>query len=167
MLDVIWNAILVVLSIYLYIYIGGVDNSTETKLGAAFWPRLVLVLLILTVLINIAADLKNKGRLEKLRPQLFVNFIKSRLFMGMLLCILFAVMLPWIGFVPASILFFVLFGMLLGERRLWMLAMVSICATLLLFVVFQGILSVFLPRGYGMFRSISLTLEGLLSMLGL
>ena len=63
----------------------------------------------------------------------------------MLLCIAYAALLPHLGFVIASILFLAAFIWFLGERRIWLVAGISIIMPLLLYVIFGVLLSVRLP----------------------
>lgn len=54
---------------------------------------------------------------------------------------------------------------LLGEKRPQMLVITGVVATLVLYIIFQGPLSIFLPRGFGFFRSFALTMESLIGMI--
>ena len=59
-----------------------------------------------------------------------------------------------------SLLILFLYGMLLGEKNIPRLAIASVCITLVLYIVFSGMLSVNLPRGtIGFLRSFALFLE--------
>ena len=57
------------------------------------------------------------------------------------------------------------YGVLLGERRPVVLLVTGVVATLILYIIFQGPLSIFLPRGYSFFRSFALTMEGFIGMI--
>ena len=54
------------------------------------------------------------------------------------------------------------YGMLLGEKKWWRLALIAVALGILLHIVFSGLLGVNLPRGTVPFlRSFSLFLENL------
>ena len=63
----------------------------------------------------------------------------------MLLCVAYAALLPRLGFILASMLFLAAFIWFLGERRIWLVAAISVVMPLLLYVIFGVLLSVRLP----------------------
>ncbi len=164
-LDLIFNVFLLVFSIYCFIYIGAVDNATATELGAAFWPRLILGIMIVLLVIGLVNLLRKKNGKGAVSGEGVKNFFKGKLFLGMVICAVTALILPVIGFIPTSILFLVAYGILLGEKRPKVLAITGIAATLLLYIIFQGPLSIFLPRGQWFFRNFALAMENLIGMI--
>ena len=164
-LDLIFNVALLLFSIYCFIYIGSVDNSTATELGAAFWPRLILGIMIVLLAIGLVTTLRKKNGKGPISGEAVAGFFKSKLLIGMVICAATAVILPIIGFIPTSFLFLIAYGVLLGERRPVVLVVTGILATLVLYIVFQGPLSIFLPRGTGFFRNFALMMENILGMI--
>ncbi len=164
-LDLIFSVLLLAGAIYCFIFIGGSDNSTATELGAAFWPRLILGLLILLLVVGLVNMIRKKDGKTPVTGEAVKAFFKSKLLVGMVICIVTAVILPYIGFIPTSFLFLIAFGVLLGEKRPAVLLLTGLVATLILYIVFQGPLSIFLPRGYGFFRSFALMMEELLGLI--
>ena len=164
-LDLIFTVVLLVASIYCFIYIGGVDNSTPTELGAAFWPRLILGIMIVLLVIGLVNTIRKKDGKTKVDGESVKAFFKSKLLVGMIICAVTAIILPIIGFVPTSFLFLIAYGVLLGERRPVILVVTGIVATLILYIIFQGPLSIFLPRGYGFFRNFALMMESLIGLI--
>ena len=61
------------------------------------------------------------------------------------LCILYAFFLPLIGFFIATLLFLAVFSLLVGERRPWLILLVSTLSPAVIFVVFRHGLKVLLP----------------------
>ncbi len=49
-----------------------------------------------------------------------------------------AILMPIIGFIPVSFLFLIAYGVLLGERRIGFLIIVSLVITAILYILFQG-----------------------------
>ena len=164
-LDLIFNVVLLIASIYCFIYIGGVDNSTSTELGAAFWPRLILGIMIALLAVGLVNMLRKRDGKAPVSGQAVKEFFKSKLLVGMLVCDITALILPMIGFIPTSFLFLVVYGILLGERRPAVLIITGAAATLILYIIFQGPLSIFLPRGYGFFRNFALSMESVIGMI--
>lgn len=63
----------------------------------------------------------------------------------MLLCVVYAALLPYLNFVIATMLFLAAFIWYLGERRIWLVALISIVMPVLLYLIFAVGLSVRLP----------------------
>ncbi len=90
------------------------------------------------------------------------GFFKSKLFIGMLIVAVMAILLPYIGFVTVCVGFLIAYGALLGERNYVKLIGYSIFITIILYIIFQGLLDIRLERGYGIFRDLALFLEGII-----
>ena len=161
-LDIIFSIVLGIFCIYLFFLVGAESPApTATELGAAFWPRIILVLLILLIIVNIVNSLKKlKGSNEKLTAGFNLGeFLMSKLFVGMILVAVMAILMPIIGFIPVSFLFLIAYGVLLGERRIGFLIIVSRVITAILYILFQGALDIMLARGTGIFRDFALFFE--------
>lgn len=78
----------------------------------------------------------------------------GRMAVGMALMTGFAFLMPITGFVPDCLLFLVLYGYLLGERRILFLGICSFAVTLLIYMIFHGIFGILLPEGIGIFARI-------------
>lgn len=173
-LDIIFNLFILIAAVFFFIN-AGIDPraaATATELGAAFWPRLILgIIIILSVISFVNMYREHKKTCEAdgdsnddKEKRGIAWFFKSKLFRGMILCAITAFILPKIGFIPTSFLFLISYGILLGERRPHILVITGILATLIIYVVFQGALSIFLPRGFGIFRDFGMMMEDLVSI---
>jgi hypothetical protein len=164
-MDLIFSAVLFIGSIYLFFLVGAESPApTATELGAAFWPRIILVLLMILLIVNMVQHVKTAKAdgtpiIEGID---IVGFLKSKLFLGIVIVLLEAVILPYIGFIPSCFLFLCAYGYLLGERKIPMMLIRSAILTIIIYIIFQGALDIMLPRGIGAFRSFALTLEVLL-----
>lgn len=128
------------------------------------WPKLIIILLLICLAINIVKIIrKNKGKPDfnfKSFGKNTLNFLKSKMFIGMIIMIAGSMVLELFGFVVTSVLMLFAFGLLLGEKKIWRLAIFAVAVALLLHIIFNGLLSVTLPRGEIPFlRNFSLTLE--------
>jgi hypothetical protein len=142
-------------------------KSPGNELGAEQWPQLLLGLLILCIAVNIFNYFKKHKTAEVAAafrdffPGI-VRFVKSKLFLGMVIMVVMAVLYEPLGFVVTCLLFLLSYGFLLGERRPAVLAISSVAIMLILYVGFSVFLGVLLPRGYIPFlRNTALFLESL------
>lgn len=164
-MDLIFSILLIVFSIYCFILVGNESPAaTPTELGAAFWPRIILALMIILLVVNTINVIKKmKSENGKIAIHIdFKGFIKSKLFVGMILVATMAIIMQYIGFIPSCFLFLSSYGYLLGEKRIPKLLLFSIVITFVLYIIFQGALDIMLARGVGVFRNFALMIEGLL-----
>ncbi|MGF6906425.1 putative tricarboxylic transport membrane protein [Fusobacterium sp. PH5-44] len=151
-------------SLYCFFLVGAQSPAaTATELGAAFWPRIILFLMIILLGVNIKNNLSKK-KSEKDSEEKFniMSFFKSKLLVGMLIIIAMALVYPKIGFIPVCLVFLISYGYLLGEKNIGKLFIISLIITIVLYIVFQGGLNIRLERGVGQFRRFALSLENII-----
>lgn len=130
------------------------------------WPKVIIILLEICLILNIIQIIrKNKGK-EDFTLAAFAKsipeFLKSRIFLGIVILVVASFILETVGFIVTSLLVLFFYGMLLGEKNYVRLVIASVCITLVLYIVFSGMLSVNLPRGtIGFLRSFALWLESI------
>ena len=164
-MDIIFSVILAVFCIYCFFLVGAESPAaTPTELGAAFWPRIILVMMIFLLAVNIVNNLKaQKENKSSIMGELNLGeFLKSKLLVGIILVAVMALLMSTIGFMPDCLLFLIAYGFLLGERRIPLLVIRSLALTVVLYVIFQGALDIMLARGVGPFREFALFFEMLL-----
>lgn len=131
------------------------------------WPSVILALLIVLMIANIYGIIKkNKGKPEfsftHFSSQV-PGFLKSKMFIGIVIVVVAAFILESLGFMVTSFFFLFAFGMLLGERNYVRLLITSFLITLFLYIGFGVLLQVNLPRGTVPFlRNFALWLESLI-----
>ena len=135
-------------------------------LHPSVWPKLIIILLMICLVINIIKILrKNKGNPEFTFSAFAKNsaeFLKSKMFLGMVVLVIAALILEPLGFVVTAALLMFAYGMLLGEKKWWRLAILACVLAVVLHIAFSGLLGVSLPRGTVSFlRDFSLFLENL------
>ncbi|MBQ6529117.1 MAG: tripartite tricarboxylate transporter TctB family protein [Clostridia bacterium] len=135
-------------------------------LNPGTWPRVIIILLLICIAINVYKIIKkNRGNPEfnfATFGRNTMTFLKSRMFLGMVILFIMSMILEPLGFVVTSALLMFAYGMLLGEKKWWRLALIAILLGIVLHIVFSGLLGVNLPRGTVPFlRSFSLFLENL------
>ncbi len=164
-MDLLFSIFLTIFAVYCFFLVGAQSPApTPTELGAAFWPRIILVAMIALLIANIVKSLKeDKVTAKSLFGEFKIaEFFKSKLFIGMVLVFVLALLMPYIGFIPVCFLFLVAYGALLGERRWLRLVLISLVVTVIIYILFQGALSIMLARGTGVFREFALMCEGFL-----
>lgn len=130
------------------------------------WPKTIIILLEICLIINIIKIIKkNKGNPDftlAAFAKSIPGFIKSRLFLGIVIMVAASFILETVGFIVTALFVLFFYGMLLGEKNIARLAIASVCITLVLYIVFSGMLSVNLPRGtVGFLRNFALWLESI------
>ena len=135
-------------------------------LHPSVWPKVIIILLLICIAINIVKIIKkNKGNPEfsfKAFGKNSLVFLKSKMFLGMVVLVVASFILEPLGFVVTAALLMFAYGMLLGEKKWWRLAILACVLAVLLHIAFSGLLGVSLPRGTVPFlRSFSLFLENL------
>lgn len=167
-LELIVNLLLLGLSAFCYWYVGStMPVSADNELGAEQWPQALLILLILALVWNIykyfkrnsAADIK--AAFADFFPSIG-RLVKSKLFAGMVLVVLMALMYEPVGFMLTCLLFMIAYGYLLGQRNIPLLIGAAVVITVILYVGFAVMLGVMLPRGQISFlRNFALFVESL------
>lgn len=130
------------------------------------WPKLIIILLMICLIANIVKIiLKNKNNKDfnlKTFGKNSWEFLKSKMFLGMVVLTAAAFVLEYLGFVVTAFLVLFFYGMLLGEKKIWRLLIVSVVLAFVLHLLFCGLLDVNLPRGEVPFlRNMALFLESL------
>ena len=172
MFELICNALLLVFLVFSFF-----THVLEAKIPKAYtknpnvlypdvWPKVIILLLVICIVINIIKILKkNKGKAEFTFAAFAKNslvFIKSKMFIGMAILVIASLILEPLGFVVTAALLLFSYGLLLGEKKIWRLVIVAVAVALLMHILFSGLLDVTLPRGTVPFlRNMALALENL------
>lgn len=172
MFELFANIFLLVFLVYAYfthVLEAAVSKSymkNPSNLMPDVWPKVIIALLVICLVVNIIKIFrKNKGNPKftfKAFYQGSLAFFKSKTFLGILILVIASLILEPLGFIVTS--FFILFcyGLLLGEKKIWRLLLISLGVSFLLHIIFSGLLDVTLPRGtVGFLRSFALMLENL------
>jgi hypothetical protein len=142
-------------------------KSPVDEMGAEQWPQMLLVLLIIAIGYNLFNYFRKnkKAEIATAFSDFFpgiVRFVKSRLFIGMILLVALGLLYEPLGFIATCFIFLVSYGFLLGLKKPIPLIISSLVIMFLLYIIFAVLLSVMLPRGYVYFlREIAYFLEGI------
>lgn len=171
-LELIVNILLLGTSIFCYWYVGAtMPVSADNELGAEQWPQALLTLLILALIWNIYKYFKRnsmndiKAAFADFFPSIG-RFVKSKLFVGMVLVMVMALMYEPVGFMLTCLLFMIAYGYLLGQRKIPVLVGAAVVITIILYIGFAVMLGVMLPRGQiSVLRNFALFIESLVPSL--
>lgn len=168
-IELIVNVALLGFSIFCYFYVGQtMPKSAVNELGAEQWPQALLLLMILAICWNIYKYFKTHSKADiaaafRGLPGDALKFLKSKLFIGMALVVIMALMYEPVGFMVTCLFFMISYGILLGERRPVRLIVSAVVITIVLYVGFSVFLGVLLPRGQVPFlRNFALFVESLI-----
>lgn len=171
-LELIVNILFLGFSVFCYWNVSTtMPKSAANELGAEQWPQALLILLILAILFNIRNYFK-RNKKEDIQAS-FADFfpsigrlLRSKLFAGMVLVVIMALMYEPVGFMATCLLFLMAYGFLLGQRNYAVLLGTSVIITVLLYIGFAVFLGVMLPRGQVPFlRNFALFVESLVPSL--
>ena len=173
MFELIANVLLLVFMVYTFFThvleanIPKAYAKNPSNLMPDVWPKVIIGLICLCVIVNIVRIIrKNKGNSDFSFKAFFKGapaFFTSKTFFGIVIIAVAALILEPLGFVVTAFLILVSYGYLLGERKIGRLLIVSLIVSLLLHIIFSGLLDVTLPRGtVGFLRNFALFLENLI-----
>ena len=127
------------------------------------WPKAIIILLLVCIAINIVNIIrKNRGNPDFTLASMFD--LRIRRWLGIALVVAASFVLEPLGYMATCFLVLFLYGLLLGQTHVIRLFIFAVLVTLLLYVVFSVLLSVYLPRGtIPELRNFSLYVEGVVS----
>jgi len=141
-------ALSIVLGIYCLVKFYTASVKTEWKMSPYLFPILISVFALL-ISVSLFADgrheLKTIERNDAIEPESVMrgNNIKIVAVIG--LSAVFFILMKYIGFIIGSAVFLLSMFLLLGERRWWLIIILSTVTTGVLYVAFAVFLNVRLP----------------------
>jgi hypothetical protein len=130
------------------------------QLGPAFWPKMILILLMVSCGIKageiLMAQRRGELKITEEEPPKAVNTLK----LGAMIAMIIAVVLSMeaIGFPLANFLFLLLFMRIAGLRKEFSLVSTSVLGTVLLLYVFVKVVYLPLPKGQWFFADLTIFL---------
>lgn len=166
MLELIFSLILIVFCTVsgINLLISSSDMLSYDPMGAVTWPLILCVLLIVLLSVNLWKILRKSGGLKAVFIKKYdaKQLLASKFASGMMIMLLYGILLERIGFLFSTPLFIFAYMTVLGQRRVQVKVSTAAAATIVLYLLFNILLQVPLPRGYGIFRSMALTVESIL-----
>ena len=153
------NAAIIAISLFLFFLSNTFDprNLYDGVGDPSFWPKCILVVIMIIAVASIISEIikQKKGIIENTEKGK-INY--KKLVLAVSLSCLYAFSLEYLGFIISTLLFQFLFLLLQGVKKVSTLILTPFILTTLIYVIFVLAMSIVLPRGVGIFRSLSLLL---------
>lgn len=151
----------------------GVRTATSDP-GAAFWPRVVLVVILLSSIVNLAHIFRRNDLIgassifsppsERFKsvtsPSEYSNENKKYI-ASIILLIGYIALLTYLGFLVTTTIFLSLLVWTLGYQSVWKVSLFGVSVSILVFILFRNFMNIALPYGIGIFRELGVIIGGL------
>jgi len=155
--ELVFSALVFLASLFLF-WVTGTFTGQESygKLGPAYWPRIILVcLVIMSGIVSVRTIKKLSTEKAWGESLMTMDRGKVRFFAAIGLIVVYLFLLKIMGFIIMTPLFMIAFMILLGEKgKGWMIG-VSIGMTAIIVILFTKAMYVPLPRGEWLFLKFS------------
>ncbi len=156
------------LALFFFVLAGKLDeNPVEGQLGAFFWPKAILILLMISCGFKVLESFKGFGKgvadtgLEGAPVEIHTGKL-----MAMIAMLLAAVIsMEVIGFPLCNFLFLLLFMRIAGLKKKLHLFLISLLGTILLLYIFVKIVYLPLPKGDWFFTDFTIFLYRILHII--
>lgn len=155
--EIIISLITIIGALYLYHETGKFGTlEAYGELGPSYWPKFLLISLIL-LSFGVAVSVFRKVKRGVLPPGLSFRFDsgKLRFYTAAALIALYLVLMKTVGFLVLTPFVMIAFMYLLGEKKKVWIYSVPFVLTLVIVLLFTKAMYVPLPRGTGIFLTIS------------
>jgi len=155
-------------AVYFYVLAGSMDeNPMPGQVGPAFWPRALLILLMMSCILKALESYLAFGKgvgdmgVESAPPDVSV----SKLIVMIILVLAVVPGMEILGFALANFLFLILFIRIAGMRKLPSLIVTSLLGTIFLLYLFGKIVYLPLPKGDWIFNDLTIFIYRLLRII--
>lgn len=130
------------------------------EIGSGLWPLIALgasMLFSVALLISSIKKSAGKGASEELTPEAAAEQKRQRVTVALSVAcfLIYLVVIPWIGFILATLIFIPAFALSLGERRKPVLLISPFLLTVVIMAVFAKFITIPFPKGVGIFAEFS------------
>jgi len=152
----------VIVAIALFLATRGLDDvAGAEQLGPGFWPRLVLIGLGLACAAKLGENLRRappNDRAAGDRASRLSDVRRGTLVLAIATIELYVALAPWLGFALVTVAFVAAFMVLAGARSLASVTAAAVVGTTGLLYVFVKLVYLPLPKGDGVFETVTLAL---------
>ena len=132
------------------------------EVGSGLWPFMALaVSLVLSLLMLIASIKKYRAAAREGAPERSAEAIaekrhqRTTVTLSIVTFMAYILVMPWIGFILATLIYILAFALALGERRRWVLTVSPFLVTAVIVGVFAKFITIPFPKGIGVFAEFS------------
>ncbi|MBR1919883.1 MAG: tripartite tricarboxylate transporter TctB family protein [Spirochaetales bacterium] len=142
--DLVEGAIFLVVAVLGIIFsiISHQKMDMEWKLSPYLFP-LVISLILFALSISLLLESRNRRYAAKRDDDTHWRAI----FLYVAICLVYYLVISYIGFIVSTVIFLVVVFRLLGVRKWWLIALLASVATLAIYILFAMLLHVMLPQG--------------------
>lgn len=149
----------VIVAVALFIDTRGLDDvARDGQLGPGFWPRLVLGGLGLACAAKVIENRRRPALSDGARAAGLAGVRRDALAAAITSIVLYVVLTPWLGFPLVTAGFIGVFMVLAGSRSPVAIGLAAIAGTVVLLYVFVKLVYLPLPKGDGVFETLTLAL---------
>jgi len=157
--DLITSGIILLTGCVLFYYASLFPQSRRgDQVGPALWPKMILSLIIILSAVlfiqQVVRIFKTKGHHEEQQAPIEKDGSRMLLF-TVILSLLYGFGVSYVGFLLSIFVFQILFLLILKVTKIQVLVLYPICLTAGIYAIFIKVLYIPLPRGTGIFLTIS------------
>jgi putative tricarboxylic transport membrane protein len=132
------------------------------EVGSGLWPFMSLAVSLALSLLMLVASLRKRRAAAGEAPsepsaEAHAETRRQRMtvFLSIVAFLAYILLIPWIGFILATLAYILAFALALGERRRWVLAVSPFLVTAVIVAVFAKFITIPFPKGVGVFAELS------------
>jgi putative tricarboxylic transport membrane protein len=159
--------LILLFTLFFYFLAGKIEETPiPGQVGPAFWPKAILLFLMISCGIKgveILAAWKRESKVAEGEPPQAVDFLKLFAMIGLVIGVVVA--MDFLGFLLANFLFLLSFMRLAGLKKKIHLLLTSSLGTIFLLYLFVKVVYLPLPKGYWFFYDLTVYLYRLLRII--
>ena len=145
---------IIIISIVLLLYNNIHPVRKSTIIGPVFWPNLILSALIILGTTELIKSLRVSNGKKTMPPENSSNNDSHRYLYIFFSIALYILTLPFLGFFISSFMLFTFISILFGLKKS-LAPIIGLISIVVLMLLFYQVLHISLPRGIGIFESLS------------
>ncbi len=152
--------LIVLVALYFYFLAGNIDAPPGPgQLGAAFWPKMILVFLLISCVMKAGEILRARRKTEtQAAAEGLTDMEAPKLGMMIVMIIAAVYFMDILGFPLSNFLFLIIFMRIAGLRKKVPLLLTSILGTVFLLYLFVKVVYLPLPKGGWIFDDMTIFL---------
>jgi len=157
--EIIVSGIILLVSCFLFYVASTFTQSRMTdQVGPALWPKIILVVIIVLSVTQLIQFVIHYLKAKKEKPKEDIVSDKEgfrMLILTIILSLLYGFSVSYVGFLLSILIFQILFLLILKVKKISVLILYPFCLTIVIYAIFIKILYIPLPRGAGIFLTVS------------
>ncbi|MBN2657605.1 MAG: tripartite tricarboxylate transporter TctB family protein [Spirochaetales bacterium] len=145
--NILFGLIGIALGLYVFAVTATFPDDAIMKIGPGFFPRILAVALVLFCLVLIIQNLAGKGEKGESGFDIKDPGV-HRSALVLLITVLYAVIIPFAGFVAASVIYLFILMYLMKLRKWIQMIAVSTGVSFAIYFIFSVLLKIALPQGF-------------------